>query len=352
MSRQSRKLDHLRFTMELPDGPADSGFGDITLIHNCLPELALKDIDLSTSCAGLSLSHPIIINAMTGGSDAVRQVNAELAEFAQATKSVMAVGSQRAALENPESIDSYSVVRKVYPDGIFWANLSAQATVEDAKRAVDMIGAVALQIHLNPAQELVMGEGDRDFSKFLSRVTLIASGVGVPVIIKEVGFGIAMEQASRLAAAGVRAIDVGGAGGTNFIAVEAARTDIVLPPELASWGIPTAISAVETASVIDSTVSMIVSGGVRTPLDVVKSLALGGCAVGMASPVLRMTREAGLAGSVKIFNDFLDQIRLFMALVGAPSIQALHQIPLVITGRTADWLAVRGIDVRRFGIRG
>lgn len=351
MIRQSRKLDHIKYSMLLEDGPAAAGFADFHLVHNCLPDLAWQDIDTSTTVAGIPLPQPVIINAITGGADDVAHINRDLAGFAKLTGIPMAVGSQFAAIENPAALASYKIVRQVNPDGILFANLGAHASPEAARYAVEMIEAQALQIHLNAGQEIIMSEGDRDFSGYLSRIEAIVASVGVPVIVKEVGCGIAREQAEALIGVGVKAIDVGGTGGTNFLAIEAARNKKILDTDMIGWGISTAISAVEVMSVATTNVDVIISGGVRTPLDVVKALTIGGAAVGIAGPVLKILQSKGLEGAVHWYENFTADIKRSMLLVGTSTIKELQENPIVITGFSREWLEARGIDIAKFARR-
>lgn len=351
MSRESRKLDHLKYALALADGPGNAGFGDFDLVHNCLSGLSWQDIRLDAAVAGMALPHPLIINAVTGGAEDVAAVNGELAEVAKLTGAVMAVGSQYAALKNPALADTYKIVRKVNPEGKFIANLGAHVTPAQAAEAVDMIGACAIQLHLNPAQEMVMAEGDRDFSAYRENIAAIAAGSSVPVIAKEVGCGIAAEQAAALAAAGVRAIDVGGKGGTNFVAIEAARRGLQPGPDMLDWGIPTALSAVEVAAVLPPGVDMIVSGGIRTPLEAVKALAIGGKAVALAAPLLHRLRKTGVGETAAWLNDFLEQMKLYLLLIGAAGVDAAAQAPLVIRGAGREWLTARGVDTAAFARR-
>lgn len=351
MMRQSRKLEHLRYSMLLDDGPAAAGFSDFHLVHNCLPDMAWPDIELATSIANIALSQPIIINAITGGAPDVTHINRDLAEFAHLTKAAMAVGSQYSAIETPSEAESYTIVRKLNPDGVIFANLGAHASPEAALCAVEMIGAQAIQIHLNAGQEIIMSEGDRDFYGYLSRIEEIVNKVNVPVIVKEVGCGIAREQAQALTNIGVNVIDVGGTGGTNFLAIEAARSQLTLDPEILSWGIPTAISAVEVISSIDERADVIISGGVRTPLDVVKALSLGGKAVAIAGPVLKVLKASGIAGAIHWYQDFIIDLKRYMLLVGAHSIHDLRSVPMIITGFSREWLTARGINTAQFAKR-
>lgn len=348
--RQSRKLDHLKYSLSLADGPGVNGFSDITLIHNCLPNLKWDEIDISSSIVGIPIQSPLIINAITGGAKDVTTVNGQIAEFACRTKTAMAVGSQYAALECPEVKQSYEIVREKNPDGVIFANLGAHVLPSQAKLAVDMIGAQAIQIHLNVAQELIMEEGDRDFTGYLANIARIAESVSVPVIVKEVGCGIGREQAKLLADNGVKAIDVGGMGGTNFLAIEGARSQLSISRELLSWGIPTAISAIETMSVLPENMDMMVSGGVRTPLDVVKCLALGGSAAGIAMPIIRMLYEKEIEDAIEWFNHFLHDIKCYMLLSGAGKVKDAKKVPVVITGYSREWLLGRGIDITKYGM--
>lgn len=351
MTRQSRKIDHLQHALQLTDGPTSSGFEELTLVHNCLPEVKSCDVSIETTCAGMRLLHPVIINAMTGGAAALTQVNRRLAEVAKRTDSVMAVGSQFAGLEFAEVVESFRVVRNVHPSGIVWANIGAYAKLEDAQRVVDMIEANALQVHLNAAQEISMPEGDADFSGWLRQIEIFARQLPVPIIVKETGCGMAGEQIRALASVGVRAIDVGGSGGTNFIAIESARSARSFSIDQLEWGIPTAISALEAAEVLPRGVDMIVSGGVRSPLDALKSFAVGAVAVGMAAPVLRKTETEGVDAAVNWLQDYLETLKKMTMLLGRRSIKDVAAQPMVISGRVAQWMDARKISIQKYACR-
>jgi len=343
--RQSRKLEHLKQTVALKDGPGVTGFDDLNLIHNCLPDLAWSELDLTTTVAGIKLGQPVMINAITGGATDVAKVNGQLAELARRTGMAMAVGSQFSALENPEVIDSYKIVRQVNPDGVIFANLGAHITPDDARRAVEMIGAAAIQIHLNVAQELIMAEGDREFRGYFNNIREIAADCPVPVIVKEVGCGIAAEAAKMLIMAGVKAIDVGGRGGTNFLAIEAARANRQLSVGTLHWGIATAVSALEVMAVLPEKVDLMVSGGIVSALEAVKAFAIGGKTVGIAGQVVKILACQGLDAAEMWLNDYFDEIKRYMLLVGAAKISDLVRVPLVITGFSREWLTARGVDV-------
>ena len=342
MLRQSRKLAHLSHARTLADGPRKTGFQDVHLLHNCLPNIGMDDVSLHTLVAGLSLPHPLIINAITGGAPDVAETNRALARIAKATQSAMAVGSQYASLEDKSVRETFSLVREEYADGIFFANLGAHVSPAEAQEAVAMLDAQALQIHLNVGQELVMREGDRDFSGYLDRIAAIARQLTVPVIVKETGCGMGAEQIRLLAAAGVAAVDVAGAGGTNFLAIEAARSGQKLSEALLGWGIPTAVSTVEAKAVLPSSVSLIASGGIRNAAEMIKALAIGANAVAVAGPIVQQ-----LAASPDQAADWIarqrHEMQQLMVLCGAKNLNQLSQVPIVITGPTAEWLRARGL---------
>lgn len=349
--RQSRKYEHLKYALQLEDGPLNNCFRDFSLIHNCLPDMHSTQVDLLTGLAGIRLEHPIVINAITGGADNVTEINRQLAEVARTTHSAMAVGSQYAGLEQPETVNSYKIVRKLNPSGVLFANLGAHVNVDQAAAAVDMIEAQALQLHLNAAQEIMMAEGERDFTGYLKNMERIVRKVTVPVIVKEVGCGIAAEQARLFADIGVKAVDIGGAGGTNFIAIEAARLDRTIPEDVLEWGIPTAISAVEVMNALPASVDTVVTGGIRTPLETVKALTLGAVAVGIASPLLKLMKQGGSDKVVNWLNEFLHNVKILMLLTGAANLQELKKKPVVITGYSREWLIARGIDPTLYSLR-
>ena len=350
-TRQSRKIDHLRHALELADGPAKTGFADITLIHNCLPELKLDAVSLETECAGMRLAHPVIINAMTGGAPGLTAVNARLAEVAARTNSVMAVGSQYVAIQQPEVADSFRVVRQVNPTGLIWGNIGAYADVDQARQVVEMIQADALQVHLNAAQEISMPEGDADFSGWLRRIEVLVRQLPVPVIVKETGCGMGMEQIRLLASVGVAAVDIGGSGGANFIAIETSRTGRDLPADLLHWGIPAAVSALEAVEVLPTEIDLIVSGGVRTPLDALKALAIGAAAVGIATPILRCTEQQDATAAVIWLEQYLKTMKKLALLLGRSSLPDLRNQPLIIGGDVARWIEARGIAIEKYARR-
>ncbi len=350
MSRSQRKVEHIRHALQSGQS-GRQGLDDISFIPNSLPNICYGNTSIETQLLDFRLHSPILVNAMTGGAEATKEINRRLAIVAREKQLAMAVGSQMAALRDRSVRDSYEIVRQEHPNGIIFANLGAEATVEQAREAVEMIGADALQIHLNVMQELLMPEGDRDFSGYLERIERIASDIHVPVIVKEVGFGMSRESIRRLIESGIRAIDVGGAGGTNFAKVENLRQSEPLSM-FETWGLTTAQSLLEAGEIDTRETQIIATGGIRHGLDVCKALALGADAVGMAGGFLRLVQTASLAECFAAVDAWHHQLRVAMTALGVLQINRLRDVPLTIGGETAEWAKQRGIDPSRYAMRG
>lgn len=349
MSRSKRKMDHIQYAIETGQ-LGNTGFDDLKFIHNSIPNLDVTDVKLDCKVGGLTLSSPIFINAMTGGGgESTFNANRSLAIAARETGIAMAVGSQMAAIKDPSERKSYEIVRQENPKGVLIANLGAEATDEQAKVAIEMIEANAIQVHLNVVQELSMPEGDRKFSGVLERIESIVKSVNVPVIVKEVGFGISRETVVALAGIGVRVVDVGGFGGTNFAKIENLRNS--RPKSyFEDWGIPTAISIME-ASTLENEIDVIGSGGIQNALDVAKSLACGANAVGMAGLLLKILLENNLDALISSINDLHEDLSFIMTALGASNVDMLRKQPIMISGHTFHWLNERNIDTKNFSNR-
>ncbi|TCZ81233.1 type 2 isopentenyl-diphosphate Delta-isomerase [Paenibacillus albiflavus] len=347
--RESRKMEHVLHALKLGQ-LGQHGLNDFKLVHNCLPETSSQRIKLHTSIGELQLSSPILINAMTGGSSETETINRELAIVAREKKLAMAVGSQMAAIKDKSVRSSYQIVRQLNPDGIIFANLGSEATVEQAQEAIEMIEANALQIHLNVMQELIMPEGDRSFVGMEERIAAIVDSVSVPVIVKEVGFGIMRESAARLRKLGVQIIDVGGTGGTNFAAIENARRNKNVE-WLNDWGCRTSTALLEALTVYPRG-SIIASGGIRNPLEMIKAIAAGASAVGMAGAFLCVLQTEGTKAMLDFVDELHEGLTMVMTALGTEEISQLWQTPLVITGDTADWCNARGIVINEYATRG
>ena len=344
-----RKLEHLliceNYDVEFKN--KTTGFEDIELIHNVLPEIDKNDIDLSTSVFGKKLDSPLFITAITGGHPTAKNINKQLAVAAENNGIALGVGSQRAACEHPELIDTYSIVRENAPGCLLVGNIGAPQ-LSLAEKAVEILDADILAIHLNPLQESIQPEGDLDARGYLDLIGQITESVDIPVVAKETGCGISAESARALVGAGVDYIDIEGAGGTSWAAVETYRAeDRYLGEIFWDWGIPTAVSTVEVVNAVD--VPVISSGGIRTGLEAAKAIALGDDAVGMALPFLK--NSASQEQLNKFIERFNDSLRIAMFLVGANSIDELKQSSLVIRGKTREWLTERGINTKIYSRR-
>jgi isopentenyl-diphosphate delta-isomerase len=332
-----RKIEHLRISLE-----EDVRFRNLTtgleryhFVHQALPEINRDHIDLSTTLLGKHLSAPLIISSMTGGTEEAETINKNLAMAAQIHGLGMGVGSQRAALEEPNLSHTYQV-RDVAPDILLLANLGAVQLnygygVEHCQRAMEMIEADGLILHLNPLQEALQPEGNTDFSGLLAKIEAICLGLSVPVIVKEVGWGISEEVAQRLADSGVAAIDVAGAGGTSWSEVEMHRvvseSSRRIAAAFADWGIPTAESIQMVRRAAPGS-TLIASGGIRTGVEAAKAIALGADTVALATPFLKPATVSPEAVSEKI-RKILEELRTAMFCVGARNLQELKSVPLL-----------------------
>lgn len=332
-----RKTEHLRISLgeDVRFPNLTTGLERYHFVHQALPEINRDDIDLSTTLLDKHLNAPLIISSMTGGTEEAETINQNLALAAQIHGLGMGVGSQRAALEEPNLYPTYQV-RDVAPDILLLANLGAVQInygygVEHCQRAVEMIQADGLILHLNPLQEALQPEGNTDFSGLLAKIEDVCCGLSVPVIVKEVGWGISEEVARKLANAGVSAIDVAGAGGTSWSEVEmhraASETSRRIAAAFADWGIPTAES-IQMVRRGAPGLTLIASGGIRTGVEAAKSIALGADAVALATPFLKPATVSPEAVSEKI-REILEQLRTAMFCVGARNLQELKGIPLL-----------------------
>jgi isopentenyl-diphosphate delta-isomerase len=333
-----RKDDHLDIVLA-PD-PAqlrqDPGFSAIRFEHCALPELALDEIDLSSSLLGIALRAPLLISSMTGGAERARFINQHLAEAAQALGIAMGVGSQRVSLRTGHDQGLTGELRRLAPDIPLLANLgAAQLSEADgldlARRAVDSLQADALIIHLNPLQEAVQPEGDRDWRGVLARIAALTGELPVPVIVKEVGAGISPTVARALVEAGVRMIDVAGAGGTSWAAVEARRAqtdaDRAVAMAFADWGIPTAQCLLAVRRALPN-VPLIASGGIRDGIDAAKAIRLGADLVGQAAGVLMAATQSSDA-VVEHFDILLRQLRIACFCTGSRNLLELRRARLL-----------------------
>lgn len=332
----SRKSDHIRINLdEDVRSGLTTGLERYRFIHRALPEIDLDAVDLSLSFFNRRVQAPLLISSMTGGTEEAGRINRTLAEAAQITGIAMGLGSQRAAIERPELADTFRVRREA-PDILLFANLGAVQLnygygVDECRRAVEMIEADALILHLNPVQEAVQPEGDTRFAGLAGKIEQVCRALPVPVIAKEVGWGFAEEDVRLLVNAGVAAIDVAGAGGTSWSQVEMHRAKTEAQRRLAAafitWGIPTteAILNVRRAA---PALPVIASGGLRTGIDIAKCVALGASLGGMAGPFLKAAAQS-VALTVQMIEEIQREIRTCMFAAGVESFGQLQKTRLV-----------------------
>lgn len=334
----NRKSDHIRINLE-KDVRSDltTGLERYRFTHQALPELNLEDIDLSLTLFGRSLRSPILISSMTGGTSEAAALNRTLAAAAQETGIAMGLGSQRAAVEHPELAPTFQV-RQEAPDILLFANLGAVQLnydfgLDQCLRAVEMIEADALILHLNALQEAVQPEGNTRFAGLLDKIEAICSQIPVPVIAKEVGWGFSDKAARQLAEAGIAAIDVAGAGGTSWTQVEMHRTKDEGQARLAAtfidWGIPTAESILQIRKAAPE-MTIFASGGLRNGIDIAKCIALGATLGGMASPFLKAAAQS-LEDITQTINQIRREIQVCMFTTGTRDLKELRSTELTLT---------------------
>ena len=329
-----RKSDHIRINLEQDvRSGLTTGLENYHFTHEALPELDLDRIDTSLSLFGKKLSAPVLISSMTGGTEEAGEINQRLAEAAQEVSVAMGVGSQRAALEHPEQIPTFAITRKVAPDILLFANLGAVQLnygygVDECRRAVDMIAADALILHLNPLQEAVQDAGDTNFAGLAKKIEAVCKKLEVPVIAKEVGWGISGRTAKLLAECGVSAIDVAGAGGTSWSQVEMHRAPDEFTRKLAGtfvgWGIPTTESILNVKHVLPE-MTIFASGGLKDGLDIAKCVALGATLGGMAGQFLKAA-AVSTEKTVETMKLTKRQIEVTMQMVGVKNIDKLGKV--------------------------
>ena len=338
MTIHQRKDDHIRINLEEDVGflQLTTGLEQFHFVHQALPEVNLHAIDSSVTLFGKRLRAPILVSSMTGGAERAEQINRNLAEAAQEWGLAMGVGSQRAAIANLETAKTFCV-RSVAPDLLLFANLGAIQLnygfgVDECRRAVEMIEADALILHLNPLQEVFQVGGDTQWRGLLAKIALVCAKLGVPVIAKEVGWGISRQAARWLIEAGVSAIDVAGAGGTSWSQVEMHRNPTERLQRLGQvfrdWGIPTAQS-LQTVAAMRSEMDradlpIFASGGIRNGLEIAKCAALGADLVGLAGPFLKRAVESA-ESVIEEMKLLTDELHIAMFCSGAQTIQDLRQ---------------------------
>lgn len=331
MTIKQRKKDHVDLTVSGDTSYAQpTGFDRYRMRHNALPEVNFNDLDTQTEFLGRPFSFPLFISSMTGGYTDAGAVNAIIATFCQKYNLPFGVGSQRIMLEQQEAEASFSVVRKKAPDAFIASNIGGQQLIgglstEHYKLMVNSIAADAIIVHLNPLQEMMQPEGDRNFKGILDGISDLADQATVPVIVKETGAGITGDAAKKLLDAGVSVIDISGAGGTSWSKVENARTSNESPETIFdNWGVPTAQCLHEVNQLKDSfDFQIIASGGIRNGLDIAKALCLGADFTASAQPVIKAVIEKGQEGLEELYRRWVKQLKISMLLTGCERVSDL-----------------------------
>jgi len=346
--QNNRKNEHVSLSEHFYNS-GNSSLEDIHFVHHSFPRMDVSDVSLETQVGELSFNVPFYINAMSGGSKWTGKVNKKLATIAKEAGLAIATGSVSAAIKNPEVADSFKIVRSVNKDGLVFANLGANHGLEDAKKTIDLLDADAMQIHLNSPQEIVMPEGDRTFRDWEKNIEEIISNIDLPVIVKEVGFGMSRETVQFLEGLGVKYIDISGSGGTNFAQIENFRRKSYKLDDIELWGQTTAVSILE-AMEVNQDAHIIASGGIRKPIDIVKSLALGAEISGLSSQFMHMALD-DVDGAIETIENWKEELKKIFTLLGAEKPSDLTKSSLVITGETAEWAKARKIDIQKYASR-
>jgi len=366
---EQRKVQHLDLAMKPEVEPGnDALFNCVSLIHCALPELSLSEIDLGAKLCGITLRAPLMIVGMTGGTERAAAINRELAQLAEEEGIAFGVGSMRAVLREPSSLKTFAVSPARPP--LVMANLGAQQLVETpdaAKKLIELLGADGICIHLNPGQELVQSEGDRDFRGCLDAIGKLAEALGDKLIVKETGCGISPAVAKQLASRGVRNLDVSGAGGTSWTRVEQMRAKAPraerLGALLSEWGIPTAAAVGAVSELFElrppgarmgysaqapgpkspsDKMTILASGGVRSGLDAARAIALGADVVGFALPMLRAHQTGGIDAAREVLQSFIEALRAICLLTGSKDLAALRTAPRIMKEPLTGWLRQLG----------
>ncbi|MEN2999619.1 MAG: type 2 isopentenyl-diphosphate Delta-isomerase [Acidilobaceae archaeon] len=357
----SRKLEHVKLLLASKVESSETTLlEDVRIVHNPLPELDLEEVDLGVEfCGGKRLRAPLMITGMTGGHKDVAWINEKIAVIAEELGIAMGVGSQRAAIEKEEVAETFAIVRRSASRAVIVANIGAPQLAKgyglrEAERAVEMVEADALAIHLNPGQEAFQDEGDTDFRGVIKKIVEISSHLSVPVIVKEVGTGLSRRAVATLYNAGIRCFDVAGLGGTNWIKAEVLRSKARHGEPLRPagsledvWGTHTAVAIVE-ARLAAPKAFVIGSGGIRNGVDAARAIALGADIAGFALPALRALVNSSEDALRRLLQATIYQLKVATFLAGERHVGGLWKAPIIVEGRLREQLEGRGIDVDRY----
>lgn len=337
----NRKDDHIKLAL-LQDADVND-FDKVRFVHHALNNASFDNCALEVNFLGRKVDLPIYINAMTGGSNKSLEINEKLAKLAKHFNIPIATGSMSIAIKDSKTINSFKIIRDNYQDGFIIANIGADKKLEDAKKAINLINANCLQIHLNIIQEMIMPEGERTFASYEENIKDIVNNVNVPVIIKEVGFGMSYEVMNKLKDYNIKYIDVSGKGGTNFAVIENHRRSNKFN-DLNSFGLSTVESLLEATKL--SGVEIFASGGINKPVHVIKALTLGASFVGMSGYFLKLVENNSLDDAIKIFEDFITELKTIMVILGKSSVTELKDVDLLFDQSLVNFMNQRKITFK------
>jgi len=343
----NRKDEHIQLATSFHKEERN-GFDELRFIHQGLSSVDVNHVNLSTGFLGMKFSRPFYINAMTGGSDKALEINGKLGQVAKKANILIASGSVSAALKDSTQIPSFRIIRENNPTGKIFANIGADKTYRDAIGAIGIVQADGLQIHINTAQELIMPEGGREFSFWEENIKEIAQKIDLPILVKEVGFGMSRQTMEKLVSCGIKAIDVSGRGGTNFIRIEDARNNKHDYSYMSDWGQTTVESLLEASEL---EIDILASGGVRNALDIVKALFLGAKSVGLSGAVLHRVQEVGVDETAAWLVRLEEEVRSIFTLLGVRTIEELQEKAQVIfSSELMNYAKQRNINLKKYGV--
>ncbi|MDR2833870.1 MAG: type 2 isopentenyl-diphosphate Delta-isomerase [Streptococcaceae bacterium] len=341
----NRKDEHLQLANQFYQTNTND-FDKIRFIHQSLSNADVNHVNLTTEFLGIHFSKPFYINAMTGGSTRAKEINEMLAQVAKKANVLIASGSVSAALKDSNQIPSFRVLRENNPNGKIFANIGADRNYKDAIGAIQIVKADGLQVHLNTAQELVMPEGGRQFSSWEQNIKEIVEKIDLPVIVKEVGFGMSKEVIQKLLDLNVKAIDISGRGGTNFAKIENARNPQIDYSYMNAWGQSSVESLLEAS---EFEVDVLASGGVRNALDIVKALFLGAKSVGISGAVLHKLTNDGVDETIQWMKNLEDELRSIFTLLNVRTIDELQtKAKVVFSPDLVSYAQQRKIDLTKY----
>ena len=328
----NRKDEHIKYALKYES--AGNSFDDMELIQCSIPEYNLDEIDLSVNFAENTFEYPFFINAMTGGSKKGKEINRKLAKVAKECNILFVTGSYSVALKNPDD-DSFEVVRKENKGLLLGTNIGADKNYTAGMKAVEDLNPLFLQIHVNLMQELIMPEGSRNFNEWEKNIVDFVKNIKVPLILKEVGFGMSPDTVKKGMELGIKTFDISGRGGTSFAYIENMRGENRFS-YLNEWGQSTVSCLLGLKDYIDKA-EIIASGGVRHPLDIIKALVLGAKAVGLSGTMLRLAENNSTEEIIEIVNSWKEECRMIMCALNAKNVKELQNVKYVLYGKTREF---------------